>query len=192
MFPWRETRYVPFGNSIFARFAGNRYEWPCSLFFPSFLSRHIEAKMKADAPNPAIRIGRKQIKSHRFMTVLLPMCFYPKRAVKRHISSGTKGRISSGRKPTYRARQSLAYRHKYIAGTRTIFPLSQSRRIARRRCRPYRMCLQAPAPAVPINLSTKAGILQEIFPMSPKDLTNFPKHAILEKGGNHLSPALPD
>ena len=52
-----QTRYVPFGNSIFARKAGNRYEWPCSLFFPYVLSRHIGAKMKAEALNPAIRIG---------------------------------------------------------------------------------------------------------------------------------------
>ena len=28
MFPWRETRYVPFGNPIFARFAGNRAAAP--------------------------------------------------------------------------------------------------------------------------------------------------------------------
>ena len=112
-----QTRYVPFGNPIFARFAGNRYEWPCLFSFPSVLSRHIGAKIKAEAPNPAIRIGRKQIKNYGFLTVLLSMCFYPKRAAERHISSGPKGRISSGRKPTYRVPLRGTYRLKLIAGT---------------------------------------------------------------------------
>ena len=43
---------LPLANSIFARKAGNRYEWPSFLSFPSVLSHHIGAKNEHRSPDP--------------------------------------------------------------------------------------------------------------------------------------------
>ena len=105
MFPWRETRYVPFGNTIFARFAGNRYEWPCLFSFPSVICPAIFGiKIKTEAPKPGHSFWMKQNESHTIFknlsqeqTIWFSVCYVvcPKRAAKRHISSKAKLCISS-------------------------------------------------------------------------------------------------
>ena len=69
---------------------------------------------------PGARIDfAKQNNQNEYKSSLF--CGRPKRGAKRHISSKVSVAelyISSGRKPTYRARHSLAYRHKFLAGTK--------------------------------------------------------------------------
>ena len=76
-------------------------------------------------PKPGHSYWIKQIKSHKFITVLLSMCFCPKRAAKRHISSKVSVAelcISNGRQAIYRVPHRGTYRLKFIAGTISQFP----------------------------------------------------------------------
>ena len=88
------------------------------LVFPLCFVPPYWSKDEGRAPEPGHSYWIKQIESHGFPS-LLSMCFCPQRATKWHISSKVSAAelcISSGRKPTYRARHSLAYRLKLIAG----------------------------------------------------------------------------
>ena len=111
MFPLG-TRYLP---ALRAIDMNGRFIIFSLCFVPPYWS---EDQDRSPKPGHSYWINRS--KAIDFITVLLSICFYPIRATKWHISSKVSAAelcISSGRKPTYRARLSLAYRQKRIAGT---------------------------------------------------------------------------
>ena len=103
---------------------GSRFQ--VSILFPLFCSAILEQRSRQRPQTRPFVLDETDQETVDFIIVLLSMCFCPIRATKWHISSKVSVAelcISSGRKPTYRARHSLAYRQKLIAGTKINIPV---------------------------------------------------------------------